>query len=65
MLRLLAGLTLFACASGVAWADAAADCAHANSFDDQIRACTTIISNNPRAGWAYTNRSYAYERIEI
>jgi tetratricopeptide (TPR) repeat protein len=64
MLRLLAGSILFACASTVAWADAAADCAHAKSFDDQIRACTTIISSNPRAGWAYTNRSYAYERIE-
>lgn len=45
-------------------ADDASDCEKATDYNVEISACSRIIRRDPNAAWAYTNRSYAYERLD-
>lgn len=63
MLRLWAGGVMALALVVPASAGPKEDCTRAPDRQVQIRGCTAIIASNPRAGWAYVNRSHAYERI--
>ncbi len=45
-------------------ADDASDCEKSTDFNVEINACSRIIRKDPNAAWAYTNRSFAYERLD-
>jgi tetratricopeptide (TPR) repeat protein len=62
MLKRLAVAMVFVCLGTVARADTAGDCANSKVWPEAIKACTVIIAKDPRAGWAYINRCFAYER---
>ena len=62
MLRPLVVWIVLLCAGTAAWADAAADCEKSRDWPLKIRACTAVIAADPRAGWAFINRAWAYER---
>jgi len=38
-------------------------CWKSRDFQKKVEACSAIIARQPNAGWAYINRSYAYERL--
>ncbi len=38
-------------------------CAKSRDFPKKLEACSAIIARQPKAGWAYINRSFAYERL--
>lgn len=59
----IAVMSMMLAVSG-ALADDATDCEKATDYELEVRACSRIIRNNPSAAWAYTNRSYAYERLD-
>ncbi len=62
MLKRLAMAMVLVCSGTAARADTAGDCANSKVWPEAIKACTAIIAKEPRAGWAYINRCFAYER---
>ena len=58
--RLVVLMVVVLCGSTAAWADPSADCHPDKDADLSIRACTTLIEQNPGNALAYYNRSVAY-----
>lgn len=64
MARIFAVLLLLMAGSSPAFADDEDICANSRDLPRKVEACSAIIARQPNAGWAYINRSYAYERME-
>lgn len=39
------------------------DCSRNKDYVRMVAACSAVITRNPKAGWAFISRSYAYERL--
>jgi tetratricopeptide (TPR) repeat protein len=63
MIRIVALLIALSTISVTAHADDESDCGRSyGEWKRMIEGCSRVIAKDPRAAWAYSNRSTAYER---